>query len=187
MKKLEIKSERDSKGRFIKGHEFGLGRKFPNKKPKTLKGKDINCKVCDKSFYVQPINSRKYCSRKCYGESKVGTVGPMIGRKHKSESNLKNKIAHLGKLGPLSGNWRGGIYPKNLLIRRSQKYKEWVQQVYRRDDYTCQDCDEKGGSLNAHHIVPFRECREYWKEGIFDVDNGLTLCKGCHQKVEGWN
>ena len=46
-----------------------------------------------------------------------------------------------------------------------------------RDNYTCQCCKTKKGTLNAHHIV-------YRSNGGADtLDNLITLCKECHNKL----
>lgn len=50
-----------------------------------------------------------------------------------------------------------------------------------RDNYTCQHCFKRGCYLEPHHIVPQVECLKIgWEEGIFDIDNGLSLCGDCH-------
>lgn len=54
--------------------------------------------------------------------------------------------------------------------------KLWREAVYERDNYTCMKCGEKGGYLNAHHIVGFTQ-----DESLkYDVSNGATLCQPCH-------
>ena len=46
-----------------------------------------------------------------------------------------------------------------------------------RDNYTCQCCKTKKGTLNAHHIV-------YRSQGGADtLDNLITLCEECHKKL----
>lgn len=46
-----------------------------------------------------------------------------------------------------------------------------------RDDYTCQCCKTKKGTLHAHHII-------YRSEGGADtLDNLITLCEKCHKKL----
>lgn len=56
--------------------------------------------------------------------------------------------------------------------------KEWINSIYARDNYTCQKCQTKGGKLNAHHILPY----SLFPEVRFDVENGVTFCKRCHQQ-----
>ena len=62
-------------------------------------------------------------------------------------------------------------------IRNSQEYREWRAAVYERDHYTCQNCGQVGGTLNAHHIKSFARHPEL----RLDVNNGITLCKRCHK------
>jgi group I intron endonuclease len=60
----------------------------------------------------------------------------------------------------------------------TKKQKEWKESVYLRDKYSCQKCfNEKGFTLNAHHIKP----KEKFPELMFDVNNGITLCNSCHR------
>ena len=46
-----------------------------------------------------------------------------------------------------------------------------------RDDYTCQCCKTKKGTLHAHHIVYRRN------GGAGTLDNLITLCEECHKKL----
>ncbi len=58
------------------------------------------------------------------------------------------------------------------------KYREWRSKVYKRDDFTCQKCSQKGRQLNGHHI-------ESWasnKKLRLVKYNGITLCHYCHIK-----
>ena len=88
-------------------------------------------------------------------------------------------------------NWKGGITPTMMAIRHCLKYRQWVIAVFKRDDYTCQKCWQRGIRLEAHHIKKFSitieinnlkslsqalACQELW-----DLNNGLTLCKNCHK------
>ena len=58
--------------------------------------------------------------------------------------------------------------------------KKWREAIYKRDDYTCQDCNNRG-ELQAHHIKPFAE----YVHLRLDINNGQTLCIGCHGKLHG--
>jgi 5-methylcytosine-specific restriction endonuclease McrA len=54
--------------------------------------------------------------------------------------------------------------------------------VYKRDNYTCQECGAKGkrvggeAEINCHHIVSLS------KNGTNDYSNLITLCDDCHTK-----
>ena len=60
-------------------------------------------------------------------------------------------------------------------------WDERRQQVYERDNYTCQSCGATGGSdglheLHADHITPLSQ------GGSHDLANLQTLCRGCHDR-----
>src|SRR3990167_5162839 len=78
--------------------------------------------------------------------------------------------------------WKGGIRSKEKLIRDSVEYRQWREIVFKRDNYTCQNCNQKGGRLQADHIKPFA----LFPELRLIVSNGRTLCKICHYQL-GWN
>ena len=97
--------------------------------------------------------------------------------------------------GQNNSNWKGGVTPLVKKIRNSESMKLWRHAVFERDNYTCKWCGKNNGCgktiiLNAHHIKEFSEilytnkistfeealqCEELW-----DVSNGITLCKKCH-------
>lgn len=70
-----------------------------------------------------------------------------------------------------NGEVRGGSGAQ----RNMPEYIAWRTAVFERDGYTCQECGAKG-KLNAHHIRHWQSFRD----GRFDVDNGITLCPKCH-------
>lgn len=61
-------------------------------------------------------------------------------------------------------------------------YKEWRIRVYKRDNFTCQmpkcKCKKR---LQAHHI------RKWSNASMlrYDVNNGITLCRSCHESIHG--
>ena len=80
-------------------------------------------------------------------------------------------------VGELSYAWKGGKTDKNKLIRTSNEYKKWRDNIYKKDDYTCQCCGLRGDRLNCHHILNFAT----YKSERFNKDNGISLCIYCHE------
>ncbi len=102
--------------------------------------------------------------------------------------------------------WKGGITPLLVKIRNLDEYKFWRAEVYKRDWYTCRRCGKKE-EIEAHHLKSFsgifnaflelydqfspiedkevllRLATKY--EPFWNVNNGKTLCKDCHNKTKG--
>lgn len=60
-------------------------------------------------------------------------------------------------------------------------YKDWRLSVYKRDKFTCQmpNCKSKR-RLQAHHIRKWSTAASL----RFDIDNGITLCRTCHDSIK---
>lgn len=76
-------------------------------------------------------------------------------------------------------NWKGGITPEHRRIRASLEYAAWRTSVFVRDNYKCQACGVRGGSLEAHHIKSFAK----FPELRLEISNGQTLCVPCHKNI----
>lgn len=130
-----------------------------------------------------------------------------LGRKQSEAERIKRGLAQRGKhLGEKCTFWRGGINPLRNIIRALAEDTEWKKKVFARDNYTCQMCFKRGLYIEAHHMkefsIIFREFLEEYKQyspikdkyalvalarqyqKFWDINNGLTLCKGCHDNVQ---
>jgi hypothetical protein len=58
-----------------------------------------------------------------------------------------------------------------------QFLKVWADLVKSRDGWKCQHCGSPR-RLNAHHV----EMKSKRPDLIFEISNGITLCKPCHMK-----
>lgn len=175
--------------------------------------KEVGCtksavKHAFRRFNLKPVNKKVYlCGEenpnftgssicKCGGK-KAGIVAKMC-------MDCYNKIRPRGKdIWTYKGNYDIGV-----ALRTSKGNTEWRNRVFERDNYTCQDCgDNRGGNLNAHHIVYFSKLLsdflsentklniELEKDRVklielgktdnrfTDIDNGITLCEACHIKL----
>lgn len=82
-----------------------------------------------------------------------------------------------GKAADSHWNWQGGISAESIRFRQSSEYKAWRDAVFRRDNYTCQECYNDRSYLEADHIKPFAT----YPELRLEVSNGRTLCRLCHK------
>jgi len=166
------------------------------------KGVFLTCKICGKLFYRKQSATKnaQYCSRTCLKiapKAKIKTACDICGieflrypsslkwakiRNHSGQycSKKCSDMASIGKRkNEKSPLWKGGISRAYKYGYHSSEYKQWHNEVFKRDDYTCQICNTRGGYLHAHHIKGFSQ----YPDLRFIVSNGITLCKNCHMEV----
>lgn len=184
------------------------GKEFITYDCPSMKNKGIYCsKRCRIKYSVHPSgmkynirNNNKSWFNKGQKPWNKGMPTRESTRKlwSKIRSGKRNSIKTEFKSEDVSGsknvNWNGGITPLVEQIRHCLKYRLWRSDVFTRDDFTCQECFTRGGVLHAHHIKKFSEiikeyaiktledalnCEELW-----NLNNGKTLCKKCHDEEE---
>lgn len=88
--------------------------------------------------------------------------------------------AMLNRMGENAPNWNFNLTDEERISGRflnAPEYKKWRTNIFKKDNYTCQCCgDNKGGNLRAHHLDGYDWC----EERRMDINNGITLCKECH-------
>lgn len=156
---------------------------------------DKPCEVCGEKFFYCSGNNGNCCSLKCntlkrnaiYGISeetakkisnaRMGQKRNLLSRKKQSKTNKES-----GRFSKENNPaWKGGIKRPKSDIYYSIEYNEWRRNVFERDHFTCALCDIKGGKLQAHHI----KTRGKYPELTLVEDNGITLCKECHEMIRG--
>ena len=129
------------------------------------------------------------------GRFKKGQLPFNKGKPHSFETKLKLSLQNRGSK---NWNWKNGISKLTARIRISFQYRQWRADVFKRDGWTCQTCNLRGHGKDteAHHIKSLKEFLSIIPveglniddkynlamkiEGLFDVSNGITLCKKCH-------
>ncbi len=148
------------------------------------------CKPCALELGLITINiiglehGRKFYPRKNKYKGNKYTLYKNIFNNPSHNSDIKEKMrkAKLGKRGKDTNNWQGGKISDRKLEMSRDTYKQWRTSIFRRDNYTCQICFERGGNLEADHIKEW--CN--YPELRYELNNGRTLCVECHKKTDNY-
>lgn len=190
----EISNSEERRQRLLKSN---IGRK---RTPEQLE----KMSQITKDWFKDPRNKEKmqevlYSKRKPTTEkTKQKLYLANKGRKPTPES-LK-KMSETKKAKGLKGEkhwaWKGGKGGPLLAFRRTVEINEWRRAVYERDNYTCQECGQVGGKLNADHIIPLFKLaidlnldtleKVRTSPEVLDINNGKTLCRDCHEKTDSF-
>ena len=160
--------------------------------------KERNCITCGTSFlatdYQVDVRKKRFCSQKCKRLSAEGRV--RLSKVLMGKTAWNKGIRYTAIAGANNPNWKGGITKLYEKIRKLPENRNWVKSVMKRDNYTCQECDKRGGNLEAHHIIGLSEIISMYKIDtvdkalvcvhLWDTDNGQTLCKDCHKKTDNF-
>lgn len=152
-----------------------------------------------KEFYKQNrLNSTGNLGKLRTEEWKMEHSKRLTGRKFSEEARKNIADGHRGEK---AYNWKGGVTSVNKNVRSIIQYLEWRKMVQKRDKYTCQICNKKGGKIHVDHIVPLSVfvnslveifgsdlARKLAPESvaIFDIGNGRVLCESCHKQTHTW-
>lgn len=148
-----------------------------------IKETNIQKYGCENPFGNQGVQQKiKDTVLQKYGVEYIGQ-NEEIQRK-RTEGWKKYYETHEFPKGENSPCWKSNLTDEYRMYKRcSNAYYEWRKQVYERDNYTCQCClmhriSSKQPPLNAHHIENYAQ----HEDKQTDINNGITLCKICHDK-----
>jgi len=179
------------------------------KKANTTRQKRI-CEYCGKEFeahaYLIKNGGGKYCSKECYHagsrhdiKCKCIVCGKefTINKSQQEEGRgryCSHKCADMANRGENHHAWKGGVSPVTEKIRKSDKYINWRDSIFARDEYKCRICGSNH-NINAHHIIKFSSILEENNiksyddallcEKLWDISNGITYCEKCHNILHG--
>ena len=153
--------------------------------PNRKTGKSIMCYTCGTLVYkeLNQIKKRNYCCKFCLDSSpykrKLSSERMKINNPVWMEG-IKEKIS-IAKIKYFKTN-RPYNYIDGSSKNRKYTREEWrvvARAAYKRDNYQCQICGKVHCQLNAHHILPWAG----YPELIYKLNNIITLCVSCHNKV----
>lgn len=161
--------------------EFGLDRSRRD-------GRDATCFVCRRVRIKKNIKGRPSAfkghhhsdnAKAKMSAAHLGLPSPKRGVPRLTETRLKISISvrKVARRGASAPGYIDGKSTERYGLRASSEIKRWRYDVFARDGFACCHCGEdRGGNLNAHHILPFAKYPAF----RLDLENGITLCKGCH-------
>lgn len=172
---------------FQKGHKINVGKKFSLETKKKISLSKLGRKfpaisLAKKGHAVTPEARQKI------SQSLQGYIPWNKGKKDVYSESTKEKMRKTrqskeyreSRSGENHHNWKGGATPETKKIRNSLEMRLWREAVFKRDNWTCIWCFEKGRRLEADHIKRFAD----YPELRFAIDNGRTLCIECHKKTD---
>jgi len=164
-----------------------------------------------REFCCAECRSELYKRRQPSPNLKLGRQKGLIKKGHKNTLEEKQKRAKSVKLfyqkhsevaqirglkirGVNHYNWKGGISKLQLAIRTCAENLKWIKSVLKRDNYECQIC-KSTKNLEVHHKIGLAKLIKDYNiktlddarncEALWNIDNGITLCKKCHYKIHG--
>lgn len=172
-----------------------------------LKVRNINLSGVNNSNYIDGRTLKQYFCKYPGCNNQISVYSALYGKHHCSKhfvsTEERNKNVSLGlrkldRKGNKASNYIDGRTPLILLIRGCIEYHQWRNNVYLRDNFTCQKCYLRAdGKLNVHHKKSFIEIFNKFSpiedketllrlatkhEPFWDFSNGITLCEDCHKK-----
>lgn len=163
---------------FKKGNKTVVKNRLRGKENNLWNGGQITltCQGCNKTFQVDQYRSKaKTCSMEC-------------NKSYRRTKDFRMKLSEVQRA-KIPQEISSTKFVRSM-IRTCSRYAIWREQILAKNDFTCQGCGVRGGTLHVDHIDPFlavclrNKIDSYEKalacEELWDVNNGRTLCLACH-------
>ena len=113
---------------------------------------------------------------------KISMSNATKGKTRTQEQKYRMRKPRLKYRGENHPNWDDSINQEDRIkqgikSRNTIDYLKWRLDIFYKYCFQCQNCGYFGKKINAHHI----ESYFYNKELRTDINNGIILCKECHQ------
>ena len=167
--KTRIRGDYNSAVEFFKDKKF-LVEKYVLKAMSLPEiAKEMNCSDdCVLNWLKKHNIPRRTKKEALTGKPKPAYMIPIFRERAKKQKGSKN------------GNWKGGVTSKHHSFRTSGDYLIFQKAIWERDNYTCVLCFS-WKKPQVHHIFPLWHS---WDKRL-DLNNGITLCKKCHESIRG--
>jgi 5-methylcytosine-specific restriction endonuclease McrA len=165
------------------------------RKGEKLKGITLPCRFCGIKIYRSPsqiVNPTSFCHQACYVKNAFSFPCNVCSKpvftqpaqlKYRARSTCSPQCRRILRRQQAEHRRIHYGYTKHQidrLARYSIEAELWRMDVFKRDDYTCQMCRTRGGYIEADHIKPWA----YFPELRFELSNGRTLCRKCHNQTK---
>lgn len=146
------------------------------------------CPYCKELFTSYKCEKKVYCSKECYtnyGRADFICAYAECGKKFMRKKVYQNTKRYCSQK-CLAEDRRNPLTAPYKNLSRTGLWKQWRNQVLKRDNYMCINCGSTE-NLEADHKEPVvKLILENRINEIFDVDNGRTLCEKCHKITPTW-
>ena len=173
------------------GQIVNPGNRYVNGHNTPMKGKVHSAE--SKKQTALALMGRKY-SDETKLKMSISAMGntKCIGYKHSDKTRQRMSLANTGKIlseetkrkiglaniGCHNSNYNPTLTNEERINGRNiPGYNEWVQAIFKRDNYTCKICGQIGVELNAHHMESYHDNPKLRTTLL----NGITVCESCHK------
>jgi len=168
---------------------------------KKLKLETRKCLQCRKIIQLKirrDLWRKKFCSRRCStryqwktGKCKSPWLDKKLSKRMRAlmrkPKTLTEKLRKAQKERGLRRRkpWRWYVENgKKIKFHQSQDWRDKAKEIYKRDNYTCQECGKDANQLRKMGLKLHCHHKEGIKTGkkLFDNNNLITLCEECHSR-----